>query len=315
VTTSGEAAHPSGYQTPDALWTAVTAKIKAAAKADPQLNVSNLQRQFVYHRFLARVFAVGDGDWVLKGGTALLARVRSARHSKDIDLYRQSGTLETALAELAQAAELDLRDHFRFILTGAPVLSADRPGQPDSALATVSIDAYAGVRRIATFKVDLVIGAIITADPERIAAQPPVSLPGLSNVDYLVYPLVDHIADKICATAEHHGQGNTPSTRVRDLVDLVVIARTQTVDAARLHTAIESERLHRNLPPITRYITPPGWAGQYANLARRVAECADQRTYPLAIELVSEFLDPVFSGERASGTWNPGTAEWEGPVG
>jgi hypothetical protein len=310
MTSAGAAGHPSGYQTPDALWTAVNAKIRAAANTDPQLNISNLQRQFVYHRFLARVFALGDGDWVLKGGTALLARVRSARHSKDIDLYRRSGTLDTALTELARATALDLPDHFRFIITGTPVITSERPGQPDSALATIPIDAYAGVQLISSFKVDLVTGAIITASPDRVPATPPVTVPGLPSSEYLLYPLVDHIADKLCATVETHGHNNTPSTRVRDLVDLVVIARTQAVDATPLRHAIETERQHRNLPPITRYTTPPNWAQEYAKLARPVPDCAQHQTYPLAIDLVSRFLDPVLANQPALGTWRPRAASW-----
>lgn len=308
--TGSDGAHPSGYQTPDALWTAVNAKIRVAAKANPQLNISDLQRQFTYHRLLARVFALGDGDWVLKGGTALLARIRSARHSKDIDLYRQSGTLESALTELARVTELDLHDHFRFVITGPPAITNERPGQPASPVATVPTDAYAGVRLISTFKVDLVTGAIITETPDRVPATPPVALPGLPSSDYLVYPMVDHIADKVCATVETHGATNASSTRVRDLVDLVVIARTQIVDAASLRRAIEAERLHRNLKPITHYVTPPGWSHQYAKLARPVPACARHQTYQLAIDLVSRFLDPVLARAQTSGMWQPDAGGW-----
>ncbi len=63
-------------------------------------NTSNLLRQFVYDWFLTRVFTASDGSWFLKGGTALLARVRTARHSKDIDLFRREGTLMTAVGEI-----------------------------------------------------------------------------------------------------------------------------------------------------------------------------------------------------------------------
>ena len=304
------AGHPSGYRTPEALWTAVTDRIRAAARANPQLNITNMQRQFVYGRLLARVFTLGGEDWVLKGGTALLARVRSARHSKDIDLYRKSGTLETAIGELSAAAELDLHDHFRFVISGPPTIAAERAGQPDSALATVPVDAYAGARLLLSFKIDLVIGAIITTTPDRLHATPPVTIPGLVSADYLVYPLVDHIADKLCATVERHGQNNIASTRVRDLVDLVVIARTQTVDATTLRRAIETERLHRNLAPIARYVAPAGWAQQYSRLARPIPDCAQHQTYALATDLVTRLLDPILSGEVTNGVWDPTTERW-----
>lgn len=37
-------------------------------------------------RFLARVFHAPEAPWVLKGGTAVLARVDDARTTKDVDL-------------------------------------------------------------------------------------------------------------------------------------------------------------------------------------------------------------------------------------
>jgi len=79
----------------------------------------------VYDRFLARLFSTGERNWVLKGGTALLARVRSARHSQDIDLFAQTGTIDAAVVEIQRAAALDLADHFHFV-TGAVVTRPQR---------------------------------------------------------------------------------------------------------------------------------------------------------------------------------------------
>ncbi|MEK6443961.1 nucleotidyl transferase AbiEii/AbiGii toxin family protein [Pseudonocardia sp. T1-2H] len=98
------------------MWAAVQSRSRNTAKLTGA-TTNNVARQFVYDRFLARLFThVPDGTWVLKGGTALLARVRSARHSRDIDLFRSAGTLDTALDELRSAARLDLHDHLRFVL-------------------------------------------------------------------------------------------------------------------------------------------------------------------------------------------------------
>jgi hypothetical protein len=303
------AGHLSGYATPDALWNAVNSRIAQSVKTNPTATVTNPQRQFVYDRFLARVFSTDDHTWVLKGGTALLARVRSARHSQDVDLFRQGGTIDAAVAELQRAAALGLGDHFRFV-TGAVVTRPERPGQPGTELATVKIDGYAGVRKIAISKVDLAIGSVITADPEPLRPDLTVSIEGLPTPDYLLYPLPDHIADKICATFELHGTAQLSSSRVRDFVDLVVIARTQTVHAAALRTAIEAEQRHRNLAPITAWAAPEGWRSRYARAARDVAECAEHRTYNTATDLVARFLDPVLSGALSDSAWQPGELLW-----
>jgi hypothetical protein len=100
------------------------------------------------------------------------------------------------------------------------------------------------------------------------------------------------------------------STRARDLVDLVIFACTQTVDAMALRNAIEVERLHRGLDPITAWTCPRGWAAQYATAARSVAHCAAHRTYAAGTALVARFLDPVLSGELAAGTWSPKSRQW-----
>lgn len=306
------ATHPSGYDTAVAMWAAVQARSKSVAKTTgttPQ----KLQRQFVYDRFLARLFtSAPEGTWVLKGGTALLARVRSARHSRDIDLYHRDGTLDAAIAELRVAAAIGLDDHFRFEFgPGVPTRTTERPGQPGSELATVKIDAYAGVRLVVPFSVDVVIGSIITSDPERLHPTPAISLRGqMTGPPYLLYPVADHIADKVCATFERYGTAQMPSSRVRDLVDLVVFARTQRVDADALGRAIEAERDHRGLGPITEWACPERWAAEYTTVARDVAECVEHPTFDVASVFVGKFLNPVLGGGLTGVTWDPARGRW-----
>jgi hypothetical protein len=94
------------------------------------------------------------------------------------------------------------------------------------------------------------------------------------------------------------------------LVDLVVIARTQTVHAAALRIAIEAERHHRNMAPITAWAAPDGWSSTYAKAARDVVECAQHLTYDTATGLVARFLDPVLSGTVSKSTWQPNELRW-----
>jgi hypothetical protein len=304
--TAGEV---TGYRTGEALWEAVNQRIRRLVRINPQLTVGNLQRQFVYDRFLARVFTITGEDWVLKGGSALLVRVRSARHSQDLDLFRRSGTLGSAAGELEAAVLTDLADHFRFEVRLKEIRS-ERPGQPGTELALLHVDAYVGVKRVAQFTVDVVVGSIVTAEAERMVPTPVVDMAGLTSPGYLLYPMVDHIADKVCATFEVHPPDGRPSSRDRDLVDLVVIARTQVVHASELRTAVEAERLNRNLPEIAGYTTPPGWRTTYARLARDVAECRDHRSYDRAVRLVQTFLDPVLQETVTTGQWDPRVQAW-----
>src|SRR5664280_1707921 len=106
-----------GYRDGVALWAAATDRAKTEA-VSRGANSGALLRQFVNDRFLARVFNVPNAPWVLKGGTAVLARVADARTTKDVDLLGELDDIDVALERLRSAAAVDLGDHFRFIITG-----------------------------------------------------------------------------------------------------------------------------------------------------------------------------------------------------
>lgn len=309
MTAKGPGRALADYRTPDALWVAINSRIAKLVAADPRLTKQALQRQFGYERFLARVFSV-EGDWVLKGGTALLVRTRSARHSKDIDLFRRQGEVTDAVDELIALGSLDLGDHFRFD-TAFDQDRPERPGRDGPRLATVNVEGFVGDRPMFSFTVDVVVGSIITVEPEFRAPEPMVDIAGLVAPSFRLYPIVDHVADKLCATFELFGARSTPSTRVRDLVDLVVIARTESVDASALRCAIEAERSHRGLSPIVEFSTPPGWRTGYPKVARGVAHCVDHLNHADAVELVGRFLDPVLSGELTDSVWHPDRLVWD----
>ena len=109
------------YATPVAFRSAINDRLRSAVSEDPSRSLADLRRQFAYDRLLYRIFSGDDPDrWVLKGATALLARLRGrARHSIDIDLFDQAGGLEDAEGALQAAALRDGGDHFRFVLAPA----------------------------------------------------------------------------------------------------------------------------------------------------------------------------------------------------
>jgi hypothetical protein len=262
-----------------------------------------------YDRLLARVFTSDDAEWVLKGGTALLARVRSARHTRDIDLARRSGTVQAAVEELRDMVERDLGDHFRFEL-GPTTAHTDRHGQPDTDQAKLAVGAYIGARLFEQFTIDVVVGSVMTTTAEAISPSIVVDFDGLVPPTYLLYPVVDHVADKLCATFEKHGDSGKSSSRSRNLVDLVVLARTQTVDAAMLKTAIEAERLHRRLPRIKAFAAPAQWERRYSSDAKMVSECEGYGALADAVALVGRFLDPVLASDQPQGLWSPSRLSW-----
>lgn len=291
---------------------AVEAAIRDAARnafaADKSMSTQDRIRQEYFRRFLSRIFSErDDSDWLLKGGTGVLARVASGRRTTDIDLFRANKTLDGALAELIRLASIDLDDFFRFVHTRhRSVVGGDRQTYTEGY--GVDFDVYIGVDKKEPLHVDLVVGVIVT---DEVTVTPPANrldLPRLPSNDYRLYPTVDQIADKVCATmADYSGR---PSSREKDLVDLVVIAKTQTVSADTLWRAIDAEARVRSLKPFTELTIPAAWGRLYAKEAKDVPHCADYRTADLAGELMRAYIDPVLRGEVPGKIWSPESAAW-----
>jgi predicted nucleotidyltransferase component of viral defense system len=299
-----------GYDNPQALRQALADRLRPLAGASG-MELSALLRQFAYDRLLCRVFSADPERWVLKGATAMLARLEGrARHTLDVDLYRRDGSLADAERALREAAAVDLGDYFRFTL-GA----AKRMAQGADALRIPAV-AFLGATEFARFHVDLVADLSMTGAAEEFPPLILVELPGVRHVAYRVYPIADHIADKICAMFERHprADGRTEqSTRYRDLVDLVTFAHTATVGAVELRRAIDSEAKRRQLTLPGRLEVPSssGWAAGYARIAGDTP-ALEERDLTSALSSARRLVDPVLAG-TADGWWDPATMAWGTP--
>ncbi len=289
-----------GYGSARAFERALTDRIATAAASSP-IGVPELRRQFAYGRFLDRVFSHDPDRWVLKGATGLLARIPGqARHSMDIDLFF-GGQIEAAIGALRDAVLVDRGDFFTFDIERGTVLSGATVGS------TLRSVAYLGDKIFEAFRVDVVVTHTMTTEPESVPPIEVVEVPGLRSVDYVVYSIPDQIANKVAALIEIHA--DRPSTRYRDLVDLVLIATTQTVEARSLHLALLSELKRRGLKVNVPLALPSTqWREGYRNVAVNLPgfEPTDADD---AIAIVRKFVGPVLAG-LSVGTWDPDDLEW-----
>ena len=60
-----------------------------------------------------------------------------------------------------------------------------------------------------------------TGEPDDVPALTTIAMRGLPQQTFRAYPLVDHVADKTCAILERPGVARRPSTRFKDLDDLL----------------------------------------------------------------------------------------------
>jgi hypothetical protein len=296
------------YATPTAVEAAIATAARKAYAKDRSLTVQERIRIEYFHRFLSRIFSEVDAsDWVLKGGTAMLARVASARTTTDVDLIRGSLSLNAALEDLRHLAAADLGDFFRFDYTGFSN-AVDGNQQPYTEGYQVSFDVYIGANKKDSFHVDLVVNVVITDQVDIAQPANALDLPKLPSKPYRLYPVVDQIADKVCATLALYS--GSPSSREKDLVDLVVLVVTQDVDATKLRRALEVEARVRSLVLPDIFEVPANWGTRYAKLASTVPACAGYRSVDDAKTLMNSFIKFVLDGSAAGRTWNHTRLDW-----
>jgi hypothetical protein len=303
------------YATPGAFRAALN---QASRKMSRQtgMNISDLMRIFYFNRLAARVFTKDPDGWLIKGGQALLVRYQgAARLSGDIDLQTASPDLtpEEARARVLEAAAYDLGDFLRFA-PGKYTPSAD-PKRGGSQY----FEVYLGLTRVDSVKVDIAVRRTLVGTPESCALKSAVDLPW--PVDWpmvRLYPVIDHVADKICALYERHPTG--ASNRYRDLADLLLISQQEKINGRAAYDALHHEAGQRRRRGITltlpQAFEAPGsdWHDEYPNAAALVLGLQGCRTFPEAAQAAVTFINPLLDG-TVHGTWNPTRATWRQSTG
>jgi hypothetical protein len=297
------------YATPHAFRAAVRDRLGAFTGGDHGLRVEELQRQFAYDRVLARCFAGQDAArWVLKGAVALLARLAGhARYSKDINLYyaEPSASIGEAVEAFLIAARSDLGDHFRFEISHTTPLQEHVRGR------RLRLGAYLGTR-FATFHVAIVVGTAMSGAPDLAGPLTPLGLDGLVRPPYRVFPVADHLGDKLCAITETHQRADgtiMASTRVKDLVDVALIAGSQPVRGPALRRALVTGAAHRGLALPPRFAVPDLDAWRTGYTRATAGAPAPVPSFRQAADVARRLFDPALAGPL-DGSWDPQAGRW-----
>ena len=278
----------------------------AVLSRDGGVSLMRLRKAVAFDRLLARLFAVAPDRWVLKGGLALDYRLgRRARVTMDVDLAGRGGE-EGATADLLAVQERDLGDHFTFAIERTAGL--DQLDEGSAIRYHVRAD-LAG-RRFEDFVLDVGFDAPAGWVPEMLDGPDLLTFADIEPVRAPSLPLELQVAEKVHAYTRGYGGSGVVSTRVKDLVDLALIASISRVDADRLHRALHDTFGQRGRQELPRALPrpPADWRVPYARMAAAV---------DLAVELdhgyglAAGFLDPVLSGELGDpATWEPAAQRW-----
>lgn len=279
------------YATAGALRAALEVRLVERAKRDVG-DLQRLRRQVGFDRLLARMFdptLSARQSWVLKGGYALEMRFHAARSTRDLEFSVRAGAgsmpdtggTDALLEQLRLAAQVRLPDFFSFIVGGA-MMTLD---QAPEGGARFPVDARLDGRTFVSFHVDLGIGDEIIEPLDELVGEDWLGFGGIAPAVAPVLSKEQHWAEKLHAYTRH--RTGAANSRVRDLLDLILLIERGSLSPDRIRSAVEATFERRATHAIPRDVLPPPreWARSFAAL---VAECDLDQTLDGAYERVRD---------------------------
>lgn len=276
--------------------------------ATSDVGVSSVVNEIIRDRLLSRIFLYGNNEWVLKGGSNLLARVGNSRDTVDLDLFNRNSNIEDSHSKLIELSKINLADGFEFILKNSKILEI-APNQPYKNAESLKFEVLLYGEKYGFIDIDLVSGLELTGNLEKIKPVNQTNFENFSYSDYTLYPLTDQLADKICASLEEYN--GFQSSRVKDLVDIVIIATHFKIKGSEFSKALLSEQERRNIENINEFNPPQFWKQTYEKLAGKTSAVPkESKKFTVAIKLSQKFINPVFDGSAETKTWDFEKLEW-----
>jgi hypothetical protein len=222
-----------------------------------------------------------------------------------MDLARQDDQ-DAAAADFAAAQRAEIGDHFSFEIARTALLDdADVAGA-----VRVRVRASLAGRRFEDFVVDVGFADPPVDEPDEVIGPDVLAFAGLSPLRVPTLPLPDHVAEKMHASTRRYGPHQRSSTRVKDLVDLVLLATTSELSARDLRAALRRTFQARATHPLPATLPEPPleWEAPYRRLATALAIPVDRRE---AHRLAAALLDPILDGHLDDGArWDPAVGAW-----
>ena len=265
------------YETPFAFRMALEERLRNAS-LQQGTDLQRLRRRVAFERLLARLFADKEPPWLLKGGYALELRLAyQARSTRDLDLSvpdpkRLHLPSEAEISQdradklheyLQLAAERDQGDAFRFLIR-AP--RGELTGAPGGGV-RCTVDARLAGRTFAQFHIDVGLGDPMLGEPAWVEGDSFLGFAGIPAVRIPVVPAAQQFAEKIHAfTFPWLDRDNT---RVKDLVDLVLLVHSGFLQGTEVEQALRATFQARATHPLKAELPKPpkAWSESFRALA------------------------------------------------
>ena len=261
-----------------------------------------MRKMIAFDRFLARLLHDQPDKWIVKGGLALQLRLGNrARTTKDIDLLMLVQADEI-YPRLRETGALDLADWFSFEVANAIQSTTD-----DFGGTRYQLQSFLDGRTFESFHLDVGIGDSLVDPVEYLQTTNLLEFAGFSPTVVPCYPITQQIAEKLHACTRIFQSG--ASTRVKDYVDILLLAEMGGIDGRRLHEAISSTFLVRRTHPIPLHMPAPpkNWERPFHRMASEIR--LEYTSLEEANTAMGRFLNPALRNE-AIGIWDPIRWDW-----
>lgn len=263
-------------------------------------DINRLRRRAVFERILARLAKARDERWILKGGFALEVRLGDrARSTRDLDvaLSDSAATGRDVRDALIDALTSDRGDMFDFEVSEPTNITPDEAGRPGWRF---TITANLAGRVFQKVRVDVV------ARPEEIGARTEQlhvsTLLDFAEVEHVTIEAIDrrqHFAEKLHALTRDYG--HRPSSRVKDLADLLILIEDGLSPDDHLLTAVHEVFEVRATHEVPDGIPAPpaSWEAQYEAFVKELD--LDAADVDVAHHRLDEFWSKTRSGHHRQG--------------
>jgi hypothetical protein len=264
----------------------------------------HLRKLVAFDRFLIRLVHTQPDNWVLKGGYALQLRLGDrARTTKDIDLLAKEQ--ENKIYPALQAAGfLDLGDWFSYEVAQAIESAIEGPS-----VLRFRVRALLDNRTFESFHIDVGVGDPIIGSIDYLETPDLLSFANLEPVRIPCYPVNQQIAEKLHAYSRPRGSG--PISRVKDFIDIMLLAELGEINKQELIAAIQATFDHASTHEIPSEISPPPkeWLRPYNNMAESLG--LGEVSFDEAYIRLQKFLNPILSEDEANAIWLPLKWQWK----
>lgn len=236
-------------------------------------DLGRLRRRVIFDRVATRLSVDESTRWVLKGGAALEFRLQNrARATRDLDIAIVDGETDSiALRELiidALTADPD-GDWFSFRVKEPAALPLAPGGR---AAWRFSVDAWLAGKTFGSIRLDIAARDDELAATERLPLPGTLAFAGIPARSIEAVERRQHFAEKLHALTRDYG--NRPNTRVKDLVDLVLLIEDGLPADKKLVGVVRHVFTVRDTHPCPTTIPdpPPRWRTEYVEYADGLTE-------------------------------------------